>query len=404
MPPPGYMTMGPDGQRRHIPNPQTQHIATKMFDLYADTTISVNRLADQMFEEGLRSRNDKKIAPSRIHKLLQDPFYAGKLVWNGQTYPGIHQPLISDELFERVQRRLKRKSVSLYRKHEHLFREITICTGCGGLVTWERHVRGQTYGYCKKHRPCDARVVCNEGEIETQIITWLNVLQIKNPRITEWLRKALKESHGDAIAYRESSAIAQQKQLDQVSRKLDNLYDDKLDGSIDKEMYARKFEQFSTEKRDTIKRIKRQSESELSFLDSASLIFDLSQQAVEIYKKGSPEQKRLLFNHVFERLEINGNILKATYTQPYQILSEAVGLTNRSKIAKLSEKAKMIFEHQIIGSGKNKDPRLHVSHSSWLPSASNIRTLLSDSNYWSRIKQLYPDLLTQDFKSPHLTS
>jgi hypothetical protein len=60
-------------------------------------------------------------------------------------------------------------------------------------------------------------------------------------------------------------------------------------------------------------------------------------------------------------------VLEATYTKPYELLAKAVDQTNRSKVPKLAENTKGIFEHQIIGSEKNKDPRLHVSHSSWLP-------------------------------------
>jgi site-specific DNA recombinase len=374
-PPPGYITVGPDGQRRHIPDPDTRQIAAKMFEYYADTGISVIRLGDKMFEEGLRNRHGNKIVTSRIHKLLQDPFYAGKLRWNDKVYDGIHEAIISDELFERVQRRLKRKTVTLFRKREHLFREITICGGCEGLVSWERHTRGQTYGYCKKYRPCDSRTVCNEGEIEKQIVQWLTVLEIKNKRIAEWLRKALRDSHHDAISYRDSSLAELQKQLDQVNRRLDHLYDDKLDGSIEKDMYDRKFVQFSEEKKNIVKRIERQSDSDLAYLDTASLIFDLSQAAVEIYLKGNPEQKRQIFSHVFEKLVIRGNVLEATYTKPYWLISQAVEQTNRTKSVKLDEIPKFIFEHQEIGSEKQKDQPVGVGHPTWLPGKdSNLRS------------------------------
>lgn len=367
MPPPGYMTIGPDGQRRHVPDTDTRYLAAKMFEYYADTGISVVRLADKMHEEGLRNRHGNKIVTSRIHQLLQDPFYIGKFCWNDKVYDGIHEPLITEELFDRVQRRLKRKNITLYRKRDHLFREITSCAGCGGLVSWERHARGQTYGYCKKYRPCTDRVVCTENGIDEQVMKALSVLQIDNSRVAEWLRKALRESHKDAITYRESSMAELQKQLDQVNRRLDHLYDDKLDGAIDKEMYDRKFAQFSSEKNELIKRIERQSDSDLSYLDTASLIFDLSQQAVDLYRSASNDQKRLIIAHVFEQLTIHGNVLEATYTKPYELLAKAVETTNRSKVTKLAENPKEIFEHQISGSEKKKDPLLQVSHPSWLP-------------------------------------
>ena len=62
--------------------------------------------------------------------------------------------------------------------------------------------------------------------------------------------------------------------------------------------------------------------------DTASLIFDSSQQAVELYWRGSPEQKRTFFSHVFERLIICGKVLDATYTKPYALHTIAVDPSN----------------------------------------------------------------------------
>ena len=129
-----------------------------------------------------------------------------------------------------------------------------------------------------------------------------------------------------------------QKQLDQVSRRMDRLYDDKLDESIDKETYGRKFAQFGTEKKELVKRIERQSDSDLSYLDTAPLMFDLSQRDVEIYRKGSPERRRLIFSHVLSGSPSGQPAgWGAQHTLPCQLPAKAVAETNRSKVTKLSE-------------------------------------------------------------------
>ncbi len=122
------------------------------------------------------------------------------------------------------------------------------------------------------------------------------------------------------------------------------------------------------------KRIERQSDSDLAYLDTASLIFDLFQAAIAIYLKGNPEQKRQIFSHVFEKLVIRGNVLEATYTKPYWLISQAVEQTNRSKGVKLGEIPKFIFEHQVIDSVNKKDQPLGVDHPCWLASWFDFRT------------------------------
>jgi site-specific DNA recombinase len=75
---------------------------------------------------GLRSRGDRRYSPRplnhfSVHKLLSNPFYAGKVVYKGKVYPGRHESLVSEELFEQVQAVLKAHAHSgeRDRKHSH---------------------------------------------------------------------------------------------------------------------------------------------------------------------------------------------------------------------------------------------------------------------------------------------
>ncbi|MGW4805036.1 DUF932 domain-containing protein [Kitasatospora sp. NPDC004272] len=58
--------------------------------------------------------------------------------WNGKQYPGNHEPLISVELFEKVQRVLSRSAdkIQRYRTHHPLFQGLVTCSACQGLLAW----------------------------------------------------------------------------------------------------------------------------------------------------------------------------------------------------------------------------------------------------------------------------
>ncbi|MEA2953501.1 MAG: site-specific recombinase, partial [Alphaproteobacteria bacterium] len=50
----------------------------------------------------------RPLALSSVYKILSNPFYAGIIVWSGQTYPGRHDPVITLDEFELVRKLLAR--------------------------------------------------------------------------------------------------------------------------------------------------------------------------------------------------------------------------------------------------------------------------------------------------------
>jgi hypothetical protein len=353
-PPPGYVTVGSSGRKVHAPDPAKAPLAVRMFDLYDSGEYSVERLAGKLHEEGLRNRNGNRIVASRVHELLRDPFYIGQIRWNGRAYPGQHEPLIPLELFERVQRRLRRKATPRYRKHDHLLKGLVTCAGCGGTITWEVH-KGHTYGYCKRYRPCPLPASCKEGELEKVLIEELGKLQLRSERIAGWLRRAFRESHRDEVAYREASLAELHKQLGRVNRCLDRLYDDKLEGVIDRELYGRKFAQLSAEKQEITRKVERQSDEDIRYFEQASALFDLSQRAKGLYLEGSTnEERRQILTHVFARISVTGNMVSFEHSPIFGLLAKAVELTNGSKITRLPAAPSRIFEPAETGSSASR--------------------------------------------------
>ncbi|MGC8977631.1 MAG: recombinase family protein [Candidatus Ratteibacteria bacterium] len=79
----------------------------RLFELYATGNYSEKELTEIMNREGLRDNKGEKIHKSHVHRILKNPFYYGEFYWNGELKKGIHKPLISKELFDKVQKVLK---------------------------------------------------------------------------------------------------------------------------------------------------------------------------------------------------------------------------------------------------------------------------------------------------------
>lgn len=110
------------------------------------------------------SRVGKPPVLASIKRLLMNPFYIGMFYFNGELYQGSHEPLISRELFERVQQVMARHGHA-HTKRKHLFPFIGLlrCGECGCAITAELQKGHHYYRCSKKKRPCSQRYLREEA-------------------------------------------------------------------------------------------------------------------------------------------------------------------------------------------------------------------------------------------------
>lgn len=342
-PPLGYKTIGEKGHKIHIIEGEKAPLIKKMFELYATGNYSLKKLVQIMYEEGLRTRGRNKLCKGRLAELLADPFYYGGIRWNNEIYQGKQEPLISKELSDRVQYILKQKATPKYKKHFPLFRSLIRCEECKGLITWEIQ-KGHWYGHCNHYRNCSQRIWVTQEKIEEQMLPYFDQITIKNKRLAEWVKKALKESHQDKIEYHSSALNELNQRYEQIQKRLDKIYIDKLDENIDRATYERMFKQFTEEKENILQAIQKHSQAGNKYFELGISIYELSQKAKEIYQKAQIEQKRTLLGLVFSNLRLNEGKLGGFYTLPFKILANSVKATNKT------------FEPQFLGKKRAKKP------------------------------------------------
>jgi len=325
--PPGYKTVGEKGHKTHIIDDDKSPLIIKMFELYESGQYSLKVLCEKMYEEGLRNDNGHQIVKSRIHQLLTDPFYIGKIRWNDDVHQGKHTPLISEGLFNRVQKRLTSKSHPKYNKHDYQFKGLLKCSDCIGLVTWEKQ-KGHIYGYCNN---CIGKKGVREENVNFELANKLKGLQVNNPKLIDWIRKALKESHANEITYHSTSVDELASRQSALKSRIDRLYDDKLDGEISEEFYRRKFSEYSQELESISDSMSNHNNAKLKNVELGVSIFELSQRANEIYLKSNIEDKRKMLNLVFSEILIINGTIEPKFSLPFEYLFNAVSNTNSSK-------------------------------------------------------------------------
>jgi site-specific DNA recombinase len=371
----GYMSTGEKGHKTHIFDPDRAPAVKRMFEMYATGRYSQLRLLKEINNAGFRTRSGKKLVKSRLSDMLVDPFYIGKFIWQGQTYNGKHQPLISEEIFNTVQKILRNHTAPKYKTHFHTFRGLVYDKECGGMVTWETK-KGIVYGHCSGYRPCSKKRWVKEKELEVLALDRLSDLQFMNTRIVDWLRLALKESGKDMSEYHEATIKDLNQQYERVQQRMERLYDDKLDGKVDEGFYQRKFKQYSDEKDAVLLAMKSHSTASNKYIDFGVKCFEFSQKAREVYINAKKEEdRRRLLSLVFNRIEVDsGEISAVEYKEPYALLAKAAQAFNSSKALKTAKTSEKIFEPVKNGLDETKSTTFSVMRSVWLGrQGSNLR-------------------------------
>ncbi|PQJ12986.1 hypothetical protein CJD36_004375 [Flavipsychrobacter stenotrophus] len=105
----GYSNEKVAGKSTILPNEKAPLIR-KIFEEIGRDEIAVDAVRKLLFKEGLTTKTGKKFTKSHYYRLINNPVYAGWIVKFGERHKGTFEALISQQLFDQVQRILKRRS------------------------------------------------------------------------------------------------------------------------------------------------------------------------------------------------------------------------------------------------------------------------------------------------------
>lgn len=285
MAPLGYVN---NKQTRNIEvSPVKATIIKKMFEQYLTGKYSLVTLADYLYLHGLTNRNGKRIGKTTVHSILRNPVYTGLIHYKGETFEGKFEPIITHELFDAVQKEMRRDTRPRRIRNKHLFpfSEILFkCGECGCSVTAQKAIgNGGTYFYyrCSKKRgDCLQRYVRQEIFIE-QIRKKLKKLILPEEWCHATMAKA-EEMEKQEHTHKRTFIKDFEMKLMATDVRMDKLVDSFLEDTIEKENYMHKKE-LLIKKKMTLKKKKREMEqSQISFVRPLKNFIDTCRQAEKL--------------------------------------------------------------------------------------------------------------------------
>jgi site-specific DNA recombinase len=127
----GFTPYGYSRQNKKLViNPKEAEEIKSIFETYIETG-SLAETYRMLKRQGVKSKFGKNFSKTIIAYILRNPVYIGRIKHNEEIYQGIHEPIISEEIFALAQKihKERRKNFRVYKNF--LFGGLVQCEECG---------------------------------------------------------------------------------------------------------------------------------------------------------------------------------------------------------------------------------------------------------------------------------
>ena len=318
----GYMrTNDAKGAKTIVPDPDSQKLVQEMFKQYGTGNYSLQTITALMKDKGLRTASGKSLAKSQIESMLKNPFYAGEMSSKQGVFAHHYEKLVSLEEFQHVQNVLNGyhkkpfKSLTM----PFILRGLVTCGNCGCLISPEIKKGKYVYYSCTNAKGICSRTYVREEELLAQLTPFFDNIALPEEaitRITEYLREV---HQSEQTFYKEEQALLR-KELDKLQNRLSKMYDDKLDGMIDDELYQQKFKEMKARQQEIVVKMQSHVKADETFYITANTVLNLASRAKELFESSEVDEKRQLLNFVFQNLVLEGKKLVHTLREPFSMI------------------------------------------------------------------------------------
>ncbi len=293
----GYLDRGP-GKPKEL-DPVRAPLVRQAFELYSTATVGLKKLRIELNRRGLRSRSGKPLSLTGLSTMLNNPFYMGliRIRRTNETFEGVHQPLISKALFDRVQAILRGKTVSRSVKYDFVFRRFVRCASCKYHLIGERQ-KGHVYYRCHSE---GCKGTCIREEVLDEVVQSALKLLVFDTKEMQELSALADEAKTRDVGDTEKLRASINMRLVKCEERMVRLTDALVDRLIDKELFeSRKLALFN-EKRELADQLERLCDSEAP-ANVAFKNLELGNVAYSGYKEGIPLERRAIIESVTSNL------------------------------------------------------------------------------------------------------
>lgn len=293
-----------------VPHPERAPLVLGLFERYATGQESDRSLAAWLNATGARTARDRQFGKDTVREMLCNAAYAGYVSGlrdKSRAIKGLHEAIVTDELFDRVQevRGWRTRVVKPGRPSEdYLLRKLLYCEHCGARMHGTRGSRAGVRRYqCstrRYHGSCEQPIV-QAQPLEDQLVGWLHTFQPD-----ERLRKLILDTINAEAADHGNDDPARRRELLTQLERLRDLY---LMGDLTKAQYVMRRQAIEEE----LQRAKPPTDPDL---DRAQALLEDFARFWET--EPDPAERRKLLNALFDHIwQKDGTIVAVKPQAPF---------------------------------------------------------------------------------------
>ncbi len=302
--------------------------------------IIKGKQASQVYEEAskiwkLTNQHGQIFSRSTFYNIITKPFYYGEFEYpkgSGVWIKGKHEPMITKEEFDMVQKALGKFGKPVAHSHTFDLTGLFRCQECGSAITattktkhYIKTGRIATYVYyhCTKK---NKKIKCHSKPLtETDILNQIdNVLANITPHqdFIDWTKKWLAVVHKDESSFKVETLKSQQIELTKIEKRLNKILDMKIEEVIDDETYKEKKLILEQEKNDIKAKLTNTDNDLDDWRTKVENTIGFARVCQYNFKTGTREDKQAILMTIGSNLILNNNkLLDITLKPAYGILA-----------------------------------------------------------------------------------
>lgn len=287
----GYRNVIAAGQRIIEPDPAIAPGVVRLFESYAKGEVSLARLGVYATLLGLRSRKGNPLHHSTVQYILTNPIYMGDFDWDGHRYEGSHEPIITRELWLKVQGVMNRRTQNEPRaKREFTYSGLVRCAVCGCVATPYEKKGKYVYYACSGARGC-RRVGIREERLHEAICGLLDGLLI-HPALLDALRAGFRDLAKEQGLEHRGQIDLLMRRREELTAKLERLYCDRVAGNVGEGTYSKLMGEWSTALDEVNTAISQHDRANVATWDDNVCILEMVSNCSNRFKTAQSARKR----------------------------------------------------------------------------------------------------------------
>ncbi|MEO0038125.1 MAG: hypothetical protein RIQ59_1336 [Bacteroidota bacterium] len=334
-----------------VPNEKAPLIQ-EAFELIATGLYNQKEVLNKLKAKGLKS------SKTPFSNLLKNPIYYGAIfikAYNDEKeciIDGLHEPIITKSLFDKVQDVLNNRRKKYHINHKKLnekfpLKGFLLCPKCNNPLTASTS-KGRTKYYSYYHciSPCNGRYLLEDANL------WFNDY-IKSISLNDSVKKLFEEIVKEQLsksAERTKLGPKHFEQIEKLEQKIEKLQDLYIDGDIDKTDYQTskiRYENIVSELKEKEKAVRNEKDVFLLYQKAIKKMENIEYQ----YTNSDIEDKRRLIGSIFQnKIQFENKKVRTADVNPILDKISSINSTY-GEIKKWDKSKKLELSHRVIPEG-----------------------------------------------------